>query len=103
MRNVAKGLSSRFSKAYTHNGWFKSLDSLVHFYNTRRVKTPCEDPSINIVDATEAEALANNCWPAPEFGGVAPTFGSNGLTTAQEAAIVAYLKTLSDVFTPRRP
>ena len=38
LRNVAKGVSANFKKAYTHNGWFKSLGSLVHFYNTRDTK-----------------------------------------------------------------
>jgi cytochrome c peroxidase len=23
-----------FTKAYAHNGWFKSMESIVHFYNT---------------------------------------------------------------------
>ena len=115
VRNVAKGLDRRFTKAFTHNGWFKSLESLVHFYNTRDALGRCEALPNPITDATEAEALANNCWPKPEFGEIvplpsppddvrpAPTFGRNGLTTEQELAIVAYLRTLSDRVTPRRP
>ncbi|MGB7994579.1 MAG: hypothetical protein WCF45_00510, partial [Photobacterium halotolerans] len=57
---------------------------------------------------TEKEALANNCWPAPEvpdaplltIGGVT---GDLGLTTHEEAALVAYLKTLTDTTTVEPP
>jgi cytochrome c peroxidase len=102
LRNVAKGLSAAFTKAYTHNGWFKSLASLVHFYNTRDVLVPCE--ALGITDATEREALQNNCWPAPEFPNPARgVVGNLGLTLEEEAAIVAYLKTLTDEHTPTKP
>src|SRR5690606_36998507 len=37
LRNVDKRPYKGFVKAYTHNGWFKSLESLVHFYNTSDV------------------------------------------------------------------
>jgi cytochrome c peroxidase len=102
LRNVAKGASRSFTKAYTHNGWFKSLESLVHFYNTRDALQRCE--TLGIKDATEKEALANNCWPAAEFSGAAVgVIGNLGLTKDEEEAIVAYLKTLSDEHTPRAP
>ena len=102
LRNVAKGLSGDFKKAYTHNGWFKSLESLVHFYNTRDVLRACE--TLGIADATEKEALQNNCWPAPEFSNPAVfVVGNLGLTASEEAALVAYMKTLSDEHTPKRP
>jgi hypothetical protein len=41
-----------------------------------------------------------NCWPAPEISQNVNTkeLGNLGLTTAEEAAIVAFLKTLSDGF-----
>ncbi len=100
LRNVDKRRSDGFKKAYTHNGWFKSLESLVHFYNTRDVKAPC-DP-----DTTEKDALAQGCWPAAEF----PTTQAPGvivgnlqLTVDEEAAIVSYLKTLTDIPTPKAP
>jgi cytochrome c peroxidase len=101
VRNAAKGVTADFTKAFTHNGWFKSLESLVHFYNTRDAKNRCE--TIGIIDATEKEALANNCWPQPEFPNPAPTFGRNGLSPAEEKAIVAYIKTLTDWHTPTTP
>jgi cytochrome c peroxidase len=36
-----------FVKAYMHNGYFKSLKEVVHFYNTRDVLPKCEvgDPA----------------------------------------------------------
>jgi len=102
LRNVAKGLSANFIKAYTHNGWFKSLESLVHFYNTRDVLVKCE--TLGITKATEKEALQNNCWPAPEFPNPAGfVIGNLGLTSEEEAALVAYMKTLSDTHTFEKP
>lgn len=43
-----------------HNGYFKSLEGVVHFYNTRGKLPTCPG------NFTEAQALAQNCWPAPE-------------------------------------
>ena len=56
LRNVAKGANASFTKAYAHNGYFKSLKQIVHFYNTRDVLDKCEFK--DIVDATAAEAMA---------------------------------------------
>jgi cytochrome c peroxidase len=105
LRNVAKGVSGNFKKAYTHNGWFKNLSTLAHFYNTRDVLPLCE--SLGILQATEEEALQHNCWPAPEFDNAAmegfPIIGNLGLTPEEEAALGAYLKTFTDEHTPTRP
>jgi cytochrome c peroxidase len=92
LRNVDKRPDAEFVKAYTHNGYFKSLEGIVHFYNTRDVKVTCPG------DYTEAQALAANCWPAPEVGINVNTdeLGDLGLTTEEEGAVVAFLKTLSD-------
>lgn len=83
-------------KAYGHNGYFKTLEDIVHFYNTRDVKDVCPG------DYTEAEALAANCWPPPEVAENVNSdeLGDLGLTPNEEAAIVAFLKTLSDGFAP---
>jgi cytochrome c peroxidase len=75
LRNVDKREGDTV-KAYAHNGFFKSLKEIVHFYNTRDV----ED------------------WPEPEY---APTvnfdeLGNLGLTDAEEDAIVLFMMTLSD-------
>ncbi len=76
LRNVGKKGGNGFVKAYTHNGVFKSLKEIVHFYNTRDV----ED------------------WPAPEVpvNVNSDELGNLGLTDAEENAIVAFLMTLSD-------
>lgn len=97
LRNVDLRPSASFVKAYGHNGYFKSLEGIVHFYNTRDVKPACADPL-----ATEAEAIAQNCWPAPEVSENVNTreLGNLRLTSDQEAALVAFLKTLSDGYTP---
>jgi cytochrome c peroxidase len=92
LRNVDKRPSPDSVKAYTHNGYFKTLKGLVHFYNTRDVKPECSSP------LTEAEALAADCWPAPEVSENMDTtmVGNLGLTDDEENAIVAFLKTLTD-------
>ena len=83
-------------KAYMHNGYFKSLKSVVHFYNTRDVKPDCED--LGIPDATEEVALANNCWPKPEVAENVNVdeLGDLGLTDEEEDALVAFMMTMSD-------
>jgi cytochrome c peroxidase len=79
-------------KAYGHNGYFKSLKGIVHFYNTRDVEPVCPGPY------TEADALAAKCWPAPEVNDNVndDELGNLGLSPDDEAALVAFLKTLSD-------
>ena len=104
LRNVGKGSCEAepenpdcIVKAYAHNGYFKSLEGIVHFYNTRDIKPECGDPF-----TTEADALAQGCWPAPEVAVNvnADELGDLGLTPEEEAAIVAFLKTLSDGYVP---
>jgi cytochrome c peroxidase len=96
LRNVDLRPSADFVKAYGHNGYFKSLYGIVHFYNTRDVLSTCP------ANYTEAQALAANCWPAPEISQNVNTgeLGNLGLTVSQEQAIVAFLKTLSDGYQP---
>lgn len=76
LRNIDKKPGNGFTKAYTHNGVFKSLKEVVHFYNTR------DDGS----------------WPAPEVSANINTVavGNLGLSDAEENAIVSFMKTLSD-------
>lgn len=99
LRNVDKRISNVFVKAYAHNGYFKSLKGIVHFYNTRDIKPVCVDRF-----TTEAEALAQNCWPEPEYPENINTkeVGNLHLTDAQEDAIVAFLKTLTDGYSVGR-
>jgi cytochrome c peroxidase len=59
-----------------HNGVFKSLKEVVHFYNTRDVES----------------------WPLPEVAANVNKvdIGNLGLTDREENAIVSFMKTLSD-------
>ena len=96
LRNVDLRPYPEFVKAYGHNGYFKSMWGIVHFYNTRDVLPTCPG------DYTEAQALAANCWPAPEVAENVNTaeLGDLGLTYDEEQAIVAFLQTLSDGYIP---
>jgi len=118
LRNVDKRPYPTFVKAYMHNGVFKSLKEVVHFYNTRNLTRTGE-----IIDLTSPAQQANlkskPLWPPPEVASAItlqnPTglpnaanarVGNLGLTPQEEADIVAFLGTLSDgYFTPqtRRP
>ncbi len=96
LRNVDLRPDEDFVKAYGHNGYFKTLEGIVHFYNTRDVKPEC--PGLY----TEAQALAADCWPASEVATNVNTdeLGNLGLTPEEEAGIVAFLKALSDGYMP---
>ena len=96
LRNVDSRPEPDFVKAYGHNGFFKSLKGIVHFYNTRDTLPACPK------GFTEAQALANNCWPPPEIAVNVNTkeMGNLGLTSDEEDAIVAFLRTLSDGYIP---
>mgnify|MGYP001073355460 CR=1 FL=1 len=76
LRNVDKRPYPEFVKAYGHNGFFKSLEEIVNFYNTRDV----------------------DMWPEPEVPDTVndEELGDLGLTADEEAAIVTFMKTLSD-------
>ena len=89
LRDVDMRPSPDFVKAYMHNGYFKSLKEVVHFYNTRDVLPQCGpgDPGEKVT-----------CWPTPDD----PTninrrqLGNLKLTDEEEDAIVSFLKTLTD-------
>ncbi len=98
LRNVDKRPSPDFVKAYMHNGYFKDLKSVVHFYNTRDVLPVCpaEGPWEHAVPGVD-------CWPAPEVKHNVNTslMGNLGLTAEEEDALVAFLRTLSDGYVQR--
>jgi cytochrome c peroxidase len=89
LRNVDKRPYPTFVKAYGHNGYFKSLKSIVHFYNTRDVLPRCQpnDPGEGSI-----------CWPAPESTANMNTkrVGRLGLSDAEEDALVSFMQTLTD-------
>ncbi len=72
LRNVAH------TAPYGHNGFFKTLKEIVHFYNTRDV------PGAG--------------WPAPEvpYNIETELMGDLGLTPTEENQIIAFLLTLTD-------
>ena len=90
LRNVDKRPTPNFIKAYSHNGYFKSLDEIVHFYNTRDVLPTCTTNLGNLAGIT--------CWPAPEVAANInhTELGKLGLNVGEEKAIVAFLRTLTD-------
>jgi cytochrome c peroxidase len=90
LRNVDKRPSADFVKAFGHNGYFKGLKSIVHYYNTRDVLPRCAD--------VRSEKVGQTCWPAPEIQANLNTdeLGNLGLTEHDEDALVAFLKTLTD-------
>jgi len=80
LRNVGK------AQRFMHNGAFRTLEEVVHFYNTRDVF---------------GAGFNGRAWGLPEYF---PTMdrehlGGLGLTAPQEAAIVAFMKTLDDGYT----
>jgi cytochrome c peroxidase len=112
LRNVDKRPRPDFVKSYMHNGVFKSLEEVVHFYNTRNLTDRGE-----VIDFTKADPYAGLAgkplWPAPEVtstatlqnpsgapGSATAQVGNLALTSDDEAAIVAFLKTLSDGWSP---
>lgn len=70
LRNVGR------TAPYGHNGYFATLEEITHFYNTRDVES----------------------WPAPEvpMNVNQEELGNLGLSTAEELALVAFMKTLTD-------
>ena len=94
LRNVDKRPHPDFVKAYGHNGYFKSLKSIVHFYNTRDVRAHC-----GLNDPGEG----TTCWPAPESTDNMNTkfVGRLGLSDEEEDALVTFLQILTDGFMQR--
>ncbi len=78
LRNVDLRPDGDFVKAFAHNGSFKTLKDIVHFYNTR--------------DKAEEN------WPPPEIKENVNTeeLGDLGLTPDEEDLIVLFMKALSD-------
>jgi cytochrome c peroxidase len=96
-RNVDLRPRRDFVKDYMHNGYLKSLKEVVHFYNTRDVYKY----SVNIGNCPANTTEKVNCWPQPEVqDNIDKTVGSLGLTDQEENAVVAFLQTLSDGFSP---
>ena len=90
LRNIDKRPHPDFVKAYGHNGYFKDLKQIVHFYNTRDILSICW--------GADGEIEGETCWPPPEItlNVNSDELGDLKLTDSEEDAIVAFLKTLTD-------
>ena len=126
LRNSDKRPYPTFVRAYMHNGVFKSLQEVVHFYNKRNIAvnaagqevafnllngppsgyTPLLPPPEvldnvqNVVGYTPAQAAALG------VSGVTATNGQIGnlqLTPSQEADLINFLKILTDGYTKPNP
>jgi cytochrome c peroxidase len=87
VRNVDMRLGKGFTKAFMHNGVFKSLEEVVSFYNTRDVAGMGWD--LPEVDVNVNRDLFNN-----------KPMGNFELSPEEEAAIVAFMQTLTDGYKP---
>ena len=89
LRNVDMRPNPQFVKAYMHNGYFKSLKEVVHFYNTRDALPACKpaDPGEKVT-----------CWPPPENATNLNKrqLGNLKLTDEEENDLVLFLRTLTD-------
>jgi cytochrome c peroxidase len=94
LRNVDKRPSPNFVKAYGHNGYFKTLKSIVHFYNTRDTLRRC---------ASDDPGEGTTCWPGPESTDNMNTkfVGRLGLSDDEEDEPVSFMRTLADGFMRR--
>ena len=125
-RNVDKRPYPTFVKAYMHNGVLKSLQEVVHFYNTRNIAMNANGDQVAFDLRVGPPSGYTAIWPAPEVLdnvqnviGYTPAqaaaagttgvtaengqVGNLGLTASQEADLVNFLKILSDGYTKPNP
>src|SRR5262245_44121170 len=115
-RNVDLRPSPDFVKAYYHNGWAKSLETVVHFYNKRNIavnaagdevafnlltgppagSTPLFAPPEVLTNVNNVEGMRSNTPGQAQVGNL-------GLTASQEKDLVNFLKIVSDGFTAANP
>lgn len=93
LRNLEKKPTPLTPKSYMHNGVFKTIEQVVHFYNTRDVLPRCA-PGVGPSDPR----FGTSCWPAPEESRNVnmDELGRLGLSPLEEAQLVAFLRTLND-------
>jgi cytochrome c peroxidase len=78
-----------------HNGYFKNLKDVVHFYNTRdkyqaKPGQTCAGKRLNI-----------DCFPPPDYAqNLDMSIGDLHLTDHEEDQIVDFLETLTDGYNP---
>jgi cytochrome c peroxidase len=125
-RQSDKRPSPGFVKAYMHNGVFKSLPEVVHFYNKRNIAVDANGNEVafdlrngppagyhrlfpppevldnvqNVIGYTPAQAIANGTTGVTAQNG---QVGNLQLTASQEADVVNFLKILTDGYTKPNP
>jgi cytochrome c peroxidase len=126
VRDVDRRPSPNFVKAYMHNGVFKSLKQVVHFYNKRNIAVDANGNEVafdltagppagttrlfpppevldnvqNVIGYTPAQAIANGTTGVTAGNG---QVGNLGLTASEEADLVNFMKILTDGFTAPNP
>jgi cytochrome c peroxidase len=121
MRGTDKWPSPDFVKAYMHNGVFKSLKDVVHFYNKRNIAVDAAGKEMAFDLRKGPPAGYTALFPPPEVlenvqnvAGVTPAQAtsateSNGqvgnlqLSSQQEYDLVNFLKILNDGYTKSNP
>ncbi len=126
MRDSDKRPYPTFVKAYMHNGVFKSLQEVVHFYNKRNIAVNAQGQEVAFDLRNGPPAGYTPLLPPPEVldnvqnvagltpaqaaaAGVSGTVATNGqvgnlqLTSSQEADVVNFLKILTDGYGPITP
>jgi len=93
VRNVARKPEPGFARAYMHNGYFKTLEQVVDFYNSRDIKPHCKS-AWTPVDV----AMKEGCWPEPEYPQTVnrAELGNLQLGKSEQRDLVAFLEALSD-------
>ena len=124
LRNVDLRPSPDFVKSYMHNGVFKSLEDVVHFYNKRNIAVDSsgneaafdlrDGPPLGFTPLFAAPEVLDN---VQNVAGLTPDesrqgeadvatngqVGNLGLTASEETDLVNFLKALTDGFTGSMP
>ncbi len=109
-RNVDLRPTPDFVKAYMHNGVFKSLQEVVHFYNKRNIAVNASKMEVAFDLRIGPPTGYRRLFSPPEVldnvqnvAGTLGGLGNLGLTAQDETDIVNFMKILSDGFTPPNP
>jgi cytochrome c peroxidase len=126
LRNADKRPYANFVRAYMHNGVFKSLEDVVHFYNKRNIAVDAKGNEVafdlrngppagttrliappEVLDNVQNVAgLTPDDAAAQGVAGDTPTngqVGNLGLSDSEEEDLVNFLKILTDGFTSPHP
>ena len=121
VRNVDKRPDPDFVKAFMHNGVFKSMEEVVHFYNKRNVAVDASGHELAFDLRIGPPKGYTRLFPPPEVldnvqnvAGVSPDnatedvesngqVGNLGLTADEEADLVSFMKILTDGYTMPNP